>query len=309
MRDVVGGPRPDPGQRDKGASHVSRSAPRSSATAPRARDAARPTSAHRGAFGIGRSSGSTAASVTASGNRCVRPGMSVVDGPPVLGDDPARDRAGPDDADLLPDHGADRGLVTVDLPRTRKPGVARTSGPRTGSPANWSSTASGSQSASTRRRARSTAAVVSRRSCSTKRAVYERRLSGNRGVGQRQPDGARAVWQVEGAGVPARSRDLYPRHQVVGQEVEQPGARERGADGEPHRDGARAGHPAAPAAQGGRAGGVDLAHGVVELPDAGEAGRERDVGEPEVGGLDEDPRGLRAARPGQRQRAGAELSR
>ena len=53
--------------------------------------------------------------------------------------------------------------------------------------------------------------------------------------------------------------------------------------------------------------GVDLADRVVELADAGEARRERDVGVGQVGRLDQHPCGLRPLRPGQRQRPGAEL--
>ena len=65
-------------------------------------------------------------------------------------------------------------------PGTRSPRVARTSGPMTGSPRNWSSTAIGSQSASTSRRARSTAAAVSRRSCEPELGLHERGLPGRR---------------------------------------------------------------------------------------------------------------------------------
>ena len=76
------------------------------------------------------------------------------------------------------------------------------------------------------------------------------------------------------------------------------------------RDRARPVRPrsrAAPPAQLGRGGGVDLADGVVELPDAGEPGGEGDVGEGQVGGLDQHPGGLGAPGPGQGERAGAEL--
>ena len=59
--------------------------------------------------------------------------------------------------------------------------------------------------------------------------------------------------------------------------------------------------------QPGRTGVVDLAQGVVELPDAGEAGREGHVGEGQVGGLDQHARGLRPAGPGEGERAGAVL--
>lgn len=61
-------------------------------------------------------------------------------------------------------------------------------------------------------------------------------------------------------------------------------------------------------AQGGGADREDLAHGVVELADAGESGRERDVGHGQPGGLDEQPRGVRAVRPRQSQWARAEFA-
>ena len=64
--------------------------------------------------------------------------------------------------------------------------------------------------------------------------------------------------------------------------------------------------PATPRSSVGESG-VDLADRVVELPDAGEAGRERDVGERHVGGLDEHAGGLRAPGAGQGERSGAEL--
>jgi hypothetical protein len=46
---------------------------------------------------------------------------------------------------------------------------------------------------------------------------------------------------------------------------------------------------------------------VVELPHAAEPGGERDLREAQVGGLDQDPGGLRPLGPGQRQRSGAEF--
>ncbi len=48
-------------------------------------------------------------------------------------------------------------------------------------------------------------------------------------------------------------------------------------------------------------------HGVVELPDAGEPARERDVGDRQVGRLEQHPRGLGALRAGQGDRPGAHL--
>ena len=53
----------------------------------------------------------------------------------------------------------------------------------------------------------------------------------------------------------------------------------------------------------------DLAHGVVELAHAREAGGERDLGEREVGRLDQRARRLRALRAGERERPGPELCR
>ena len=64
---------------------------------------------------------------------------------------------------------------------------------------------------------------------------------------------------------------------------------------------------AAASAQLGRRERVDLADRVVELADAREAGRERDLRELEVGRLDEHACRLRATGAGQGQRAGAEL--
>ena len=65
--------------------------------------------------------------------------------------------------------------------------------------------------------------------------------------------------------------------------------------------------PAGLGAQRARRHPVHLAHRVVELPDAGEPGRERHVGHAERGRLDQQPGGVRPVRPGQRERSGAEL--
>ena len=82
------------------------------------------------------------------------------------------------------------------------------------------------------------------------------------------------------------------------------------------RSSIRTGCPAPPAAASraagaraaaGRGAGVDLPDRVVELPDAGEAGREGDVGERHRRRLDQHAGVVGAARAGQRQRAGAQL--
>ena len=57
----------------------------------------------------------------------------------------------------------------------------------------------------------------------------------------------------------------------------------------------------------GRGGREHGAHGVVELAQAPEAGPEGHLAEGEVGGLDEDPSGLRTLGPGERERAGTQL--
>ena len=58
-----------------------------------------------------------------------------------------------------------------------------------------------------------------------------------------------------------------------------------------------------------RGGREDLADGVVELPDAREAGGERDLGDRQIGGLDEQPGVVGAPRAGERERTGPDLGR
>ncbi|CAM5247048.1 hypothetical protein SCALM49S_03143 [Streptomyces californicus] len=61
-------------------------------------------------------------------------------------------------------------------------------------------------------------------------------------------------------------------------------------------------------AQGAGGAGVDLPDGVVELADAGETGRENDVGHRQPGGLEEHPGGVGALGAGERDGPGAQLS-
>ena len=224
------------------------------------------------------------------------------------GDQPAGDGAGAGHGDLLAEHGADRDLVAVDVAGHPQAGTRGTSGPSTGSPPSTSSTATGSQSASSSRRTRSTPAVVSRRSSSANvastnavcparrgrrsRAGPCRCRAGGRACGRTSPRRpSRRPARRGGRGSRAASRPAYgvrTASRIVTVPVE-------------------AVRAAPTSAQLGRRERVDLADRVVELPDAGEAGRERDVGELEVGRLDEHARGLRATGPGQGQRAGAEL--
>ncbi len=228
-------------------------------------------------------------------------------GRPCVGDDPTGDGAGAGDAHLLPDHGAHGGLGAVDLPGHAQAtagvdqradhriaregvvdgdrvavGVQQPPGPLDGG-----------------RRVAQVGELEAGR--------HERRGARLAGVADLEADGAGPVRQVEGAGVPAVAGHLDARHQVVGEEVEQRAAGERRADGEPHRHRAGGAGAAAPAAQVGGAERVHLAHGGVELAHAREPGGERDVGEAEVGGLDQHPRDLGASGTGQGQRTGAEL--
>nr|BFE67871.1 hypothetical protein GCM10020092_011720 [Actinoplanes digitatis] len=101
---------------------------------------------------------------------------------------------------------------------------------------------------------------------------------------------------------------LDARQRAGGQEPEQRAGVQRRPVREPQRDGARLGPPDRPALpQLARRPGVHRADRVVELAHAAEARGERDLGQAEVGGLDEHARGLCALRPGQRERPGAQL--
>src|SRR6185312_271105 len=79
--------------------------------------------------------------------------------------------------------------------------------------------------------------------------------------------------------------------------------------GQPQHDRAAdpLGRPAPGPAQLGRGHGEHGPDRVVELADAGEPGRDRHVGDPQAGGLQQQPRGLRALGPGHGHRAGADL--
>ncbi len=133
-------------------------------------------------------------------------------------------------------------------------------------------------------------------------------------VARREPRDGRSVRQAQRPQQPAVDDLFHPGDRAVGEEAQETGGVERFPIRQSQRDGAgrrvAAGSlhvPARPPTQLSRRARVHLAHGVVELAQAGEAGREGDVGERQVGGLDQQPRSLRALRARQRERPRAEL--
>ncbi len=193
--------------------------------------------------------------------------------------------------------------------RSRRPRAApgrrapwRPAAASAGSAPSTASTATGSASRSSRRRQRATAGARSRRSArrSVRRDVpvprgqrdRRRRRAAAAGRGGSRPSldrldaGDRARPPRKSSSASACSGARYGSRSVtVPSPVPEVGGRAAAARSS---DGAPA---------------VDLADRVVELAHAAEAGRERDLGEAEVGRLDQHPRGLRALRPGQRERA------
>jgi hypothetical protein len=139
-------------------------------------------------------------------------------------------------------------------------------------------------------------------------------------VGHRaQRDDAVAAGQPQGAPVRAVP-PLLDAGDGGGDEVAEQVVRgQRRAERQPQRERARRGGRRAaggarslavgrgPAAQLGGGECEDLAHGLVERADAREAGRGRDLGHRQRRRLDEQARGLRPLRAGQRERPGAEL--
>ncbi|UTI00565.1 hypothetical protein SRIMHP_41165 (plasmid) [Streptomyces rimosus subsp. rimosus] len=123
-------------------------------------------------------------------------------------------------------------------------------------------------------------------------------------------------------GAPRAAHLLHARHRARLEEVEDLGGGVRAPVGQPQRD---TGGRAVPRGAGRartrpRAGsrrraqltrrtGVDLPHRVVELPDAGESGGEGHIGDRQAGGLEEQPRGVRAPGPRQGHGPGAQLGR
>ena len=174
--------------------------------------------------------------MAASGNRWVSPGTCDSTGRPCCGDDAPADRAGTGDADLLADDGPDGGLVTVDLARDPQAGGRpdEVAEDRVGAEVlvDRAGVAVGvEQSAYALGRGGGVAQVVQ-----PELGRDEARAGVGPEVVEVESHGAGTVRQVEGAGVPPRSGDLDARHEVEGEEVEEPTPGEGGADGEPHGD-------------------------------------------------------------------------
>ncbi|CAM5613722.1 hypothetical protein STENM223S_07129 [Streptomyces tendae] len=127
------------------------------------------------------------------------------------------------------------------------------------------------------------------------------------------------VREAQGAAVRAVAPLLHAGYGGGGEVAEEVVGVERGAEGEAEGEGAgaRAGRgagggagdavPGGAGAQFARGERVDLADRVVEGADGGEPGREGDVGHGQRGGLDQQPGGLRALRPGEGEGARAQF--
>ncbi len=118
------------------------------------------------------------------------------------------------------------------------------------------------------------------------------------------------VRQAQGAPVRPVPPLLNPRNRGRREVAEQVVRDQRQPEGEPQRQcpwrGGRV--PAARTlAQLSRGEGEDLAHRVVERPDAGEARREGDIAHRQRAGLDQEPGGLGPLRPGHGERASSQL--
>jgi hypothetical protein len=132
--------------------------------------------------------------------------------------------------------------------------------------------------------------------------VGEREPAGDVGRLRGEGDDAGAVRQPEGPAVRPGAPLLDARHRGGRQVSEQAVRPERRPEGQPQRERPGRGGRRRPPAQLSWGEREDLLHRVVELPDAAEAGSERDLSQRQVGGLDEGAGRLRPLRPGQGQR-------
>ena len=296
-----------PGSASRSRRARSRSAPGSSSTTPSRSAAQTPRSVSRRRAGIASTSSSACGDGGGVGKTCVSEPSGAAQRLAVALHDARGVRARRRDRDLLAEHRAHGDLGAVDAAGHAQAGArARRAARAAGRSRAPLRTAVGSASRSSRRRQRATATPRSR--TSARRSEHCTQPSPGRELGDR-----RAVRQAQRAPVAAVGRALLDaRDARAGAKNANSAPSSSGARyGESQRDRPGAGgvRLAAPPAQLARREREDLADRVVELPHAREAGRERDLGEAELGRLDQRARRLRALRARERERPGAELGR
>ncbi len=224
-----------------------------------------------------------------------------------LGDETG-ETVGGDEGDLLAEHGAQRDLVAVDRSRHAQPRASRDQrGEQRVAPEDVGDDQRVGVGVE------EPAAALDRRG----EVPQVRQPQGHRDgrdragvveVPEVEVEGGRPVREAYGAEVARAHHRLQPGREVTLGEGADVADVVRRADGQPQGDRPR-GDLGVPAAltqrpQLGRGRGVDLADGVVELPDAGEPRGERDVLQRPVGRLHEGARVLGALRAGQGEGAG-----
>ena len=190
-------------------------------------------------------------------------------------------------------------------PGTRMPGTRATSGASSGCRASASSIAIGSASRSNRRRARVTSVDRSPR-CVSRARSRTRPTSSRRSSNHAGPPASRSVRANDVARRRLDAADragAHPGEQARRRRT----ARGAAAPGRSRRAPPRRVRPAAARAQLERRHPEHLAHGLVELADAREPGRERDVGRGQVGADEQHPGGVRAVGAAERERPRAEF--
>ena len=143
--------------------------------------------------------------------------------------------------------------------------------------------------------------------------VRQLQIGANKTVRRRQPHDRRTLRQIEDPLEDLAVPRLDPGDRAPAKKRERGGHVARLAVAEPKRNRAgfdnRGPAPGAhPLAQPRRSGGEDFADGVVELAQAGEPGGEGDVGDADLGGLQQQPRGLGALSPSHCEWPGTELA-
>ena len=253
------------------------------------------------------------------GERCRR--VAAAARPAARTSRPATVRA-PDDRDLLADDGAHGQLEAVGGAGHTPARIARDDGPRRASPRRASQTATGSASRSSSCRQRDDGGGQVAQVGEHQLALHVGRVGGGPGRRRRrraEGDDGMAVGQAQAcAGRTRPSSDSTPgsartprnSSTDAGLNGRRHGSRRRIAWGAP-LSAPPAAWPAGPSGrscpQPARRVGEDLAHRVVALAHAGEAGGEGDVGDGQVGRLEQDARRLAALRPRQGERSRADL--